>query len=550
MPRLCLQISTIVVLAIAVYQFAPHAQFLPVDDASLSYDNPIVKEFDLKSAFTTYDPELYIPLTLLSYQIEYLFFSDSPMGYHITNVILHILNAILVLLLVRYWTKRWEIPFLTAILFAVHPINTEAVMWVSGRKDLLSTFFMLGSLVLYCRNRISGKTAWFYGSLILFILGLFTKVLVVTVPLLLIIIDDLIPMKKRPHEKLAKWAFYIPALVFLGIAMIRKFLSVYSITYTQSVLIAGKSVMFYFKQLLLPTHFSMFYKQNTPIEISSPEFFLPLLALVVLIFILFESKRLGKVFAFGIMWFGITVLPNLTNAAKGGKADIYYASDRYIYVACIGIFFLMSVGLVYLLDRSAGCKKYILGTLMVALPCAYAFQAHQYSVQWLTPKGYMQYVIQHYPDTPIAQTLVGLKKLEEENNIEEAIEYFHYALELSPKFTVARSHLGLALMKTGNIDEGIKEIKKIQEMIIDREFTYTFLAFGHILKGEDAIAKGLLSQVLSVLPEDSQALHMMGILAAKQGDIKQAKMYYLRSIESNSNDVRPKAALARLLQSE
>ncbi|MDA0376589.1 MAG: hypothetical protein O3A80_04755 [bacterium] len=548
MPRLWIQITAIIALVVGIYQFAPHAQFMPVDDASLSYGNPIVKEFDVKSAFTTYDPELYIPLTLLSYQIEYLFFGNSPMGYHITNVVLHILNAILVLLLVRYWTTRWEVPFITAALFAIHPINTEAVMWISGRKDLLSTFFLLSALLFYCRHRVSGRSAFFYASLTLFIAGLFTKVLVVTMPLLMMIIDDLIPMKKTPYEKLSKWAFYIPAIVFLGIGMIKKFLSMYSITYTQSILLAGKSVMFYLKQLLVPTHLSMFYKQNTPIELSNPEFFLPLAALVVLVCIVFQSKQLGKLFAFGVIWFGICVLPNLANAAKGGKADIYYASDRYVYVACIGIFFLLSLGLIYLLDHSKAYKKIVMGALIIALPCLYAIQAHQYSVYWLTPKAYMRNVIAHYPETPIAQTIVGLEELEEENS-ETAMQHFRYALEISPEFDISRVHLGLALMKAGNIDEGMSEIKKIQEMKMDREYTYAFLAFGYTLLGEYSIAEGLLHQVLSIIPEDSRALHMMGILAKEQGDLAEAQKFYWRSIESNPNDVRPKAALARLMKS-
>lgn len=547
MPRLWIQISAIIATTLLVYQFAPHAQFMPVDDASLSYGNPIVQEFDVKSAFSTYDPELYIPLTLLSYQIEYLFFKDSPMAYHVTNVVLHILNAILVFLLVRYWTMRWEVPLLTAILFAVHPINTEAVMWVAGRKDLLSVLFLLGSLLFYCRHRVSGKSAFFYTSLVLFILGLFTKILVVTVPLLMMIIDDLIPMKKTQNEKLSKWAFYIPAFLFLGIGLIRKFLSVYSLTYGQSILLAAKSITVYFKQLLLPSHLSMFYKQSTPIELSSPEFFLPLITLMALVIILLQSKRFGKLFAFGIMWFGISILPNLTNSSKGSKTDIYFGSDRYVYVACIGIFFLMSLAMVYLLDRLQGWRKIIMAALVITIPCIYAVQANMYSVYWLTPDTYMRYVIAQYPETTIAHTVVGLKELED-GNIDKAIQHFRYSLELSPGFSISHAHLGLALMKAGHIDEGIEEIKKDHAMKPHHEYIFTFLAYGHTLKGEDHIAKGLLEQVLSMAPEDSKALYMMGILATAQGDISEAQKLYWRSIQSNPDDVRPKAALAKIMQ--
>ena len=209
----------------------------------------------------------------------------------------------------------------------------------------------------------------------------------------------------------------------------------------------------------------------------------------------------------------------------------------------------MSLGISYVLRRSKGLQTYIVGAIATALLCVYACQANQYSVYWLTPKAYMQYAIDHYPKTPVAQTVVGLKELEEEN-MEVAMHHFQNALDLSPTFSVSRAHLGLALMKTGKVEEGLAEIQKIQEMKTDHEYTYTFLAFGHTLLGEYVIAEGLLNQVLSILPEDSKALYMLGILAEKEQRTPEAKAFYERSIASKPGDVRPKAALARLLRNE
>ncbi|PIP65702.1 hypothetical protein COW95_00685, partial [Candidatus Peregrinibacteria bacterium CG22_combo_CG10-13_8_21_14_all_49_11] len=150
-----------------IYGQSLQNRFVRWDDSLLIYENPIVREisFDtVKAAFTTYDPELYIPLTMLSYQLDHLLWGLNPFGFHLTNLVLHTVNALLVmglvwLLLCRTSTtlsvtqnqptechperSRRMIVLFCGLLFLVHPLHTEAVAWASSRKDVLSALFFL-----------------------------------------------------------------------------------------------------------------------------------------------------------------------------------------------------------------------------------------------------------------------------------------------------------------------------------------------------------------------------------------------------------------------
>src|SRR3989344_3646014 len=150
--------------------------FVTWDDGLLITENPIIQDIsweNVKAAFTTYDPELYIPLTFLTYQMDYAVWGMRPFGFHLTNLILHTGNAILVFWLMTLLLKNFQrtsnnqitnniitrtpgnvwIALAVALLWSLHPLNTEAVAWASARKDLLSGFFFLLSVCGYLQWR-------------------------------------------------------------------------------------------------------------------------------------------------------------------------------------------------------------------------------------------------------------------------------------------------------------------------------------------------------------------------------------------------------------
>ncbi len=555
MPRAWIQITSIIAITLLVYQLSPSAGFMPIDDGALTFKNPLVQEFNLetlKGAFTTYDPELYLPLTVISYQIDYLLGGGSSFPFHITNLLLHILNAVLVLLLV--WQlprhaldkKRW-IPFLTAILFAIHPLHTEAVMWVAARKDLLSTAFYIGSLILYCKYRRDPKRTLALGSLALFFLGLLSKVTVVTLPLVLIIIDDLIPSKKRTEDHLLKWAYYIPAAVFLFIGMFGKTLSVYVLSYFETFLLAAKSSVFYLQKIFWPTDFLLFYQQVDPVTLLSPQFAFPITIIILMITLAIASRRYTKLIAFGLLWFGITLLPNLANFSRWNTSVVIFASDRYAYLPSIGIFFIVASAVVIFYNNSrfkhatAGCAI----AIFVTMSCI----TYRQSLLWITPLPILSHTISEEPHTSLAHALIGIV-LMTNDNYSDAISHLRTAVEITPKFSDARSHLGLALIKNGQREEGIIELQETINLEPSYMDAHVYLAYGQVVGGEDIKAEETLNFVLDTYPNTAKALHLLGTLEHKRGNLEKAKELYKQSLQANPNSIQVKSVLRRLLENQ
>src|SRR3989338_2522386 len=125
----------LLLLPLFLYLPSLNSEFVALDDELLILDNPTAHGLtweNIQHAFTSYDHELYIPLTLLTYQIEYSLFGQNPIFYHITNLLLHLANTLLLFVLLRKFANE-STAFLAALLFGIHPINTEAVMWASAR---------------------------------------------------------------------------------------------------------------------------------------------------------------------------------------------------------------------------------------------------------------------------------------------------------------------------------------------------------------------------------------------------------------------------------
>ncbi len=544
--RVLLEATFVALLTALIYTHAPHGAFQLLDDGALVYKNPLVTSMTpetLGGIFSTYDPELYIPATLLSYQIEYALVGENPALFHITNVLLHILNALLIFFLIRELTKSQLIPFLTALLFAVHPLHTEAVMWIAARKDLLSAAFFLGSLLLYCKMRKKESRKTYVASIALFLGALLSKVVTATLPLVLLIVDDIMQAKKR----VPKLPYYVLAAVFLFVGMIGKTLSIYALTYSATFLLAGKSAVFYLQKMLIPLDFSVLYQQLTPITITSEEFFLPLIALALLFFIARKSRGISKLLSFGILWYGVTLLPNLGNFSRVSKESIFFASDRYAYLPSIGIFLIVAYGASIILKHHSRMIRTgaaaTTAVVIVTLSCL----SYRQSILWLTPKTLFMHAVEVEPRTHLAYTFLGMEALGDDR-FDEAVEHLQTATDLAPKFDIARAHLGLALIKNGDADRGVQELHTVIEMNPQSKFGYEYLAYGQMLEGKTGDAEKTLMHLLSIDPGNAQAFQMLGTLAEQRGDSAKAKAYYERSIALNDRSIRAKAALARLLR--
>ncbi|MBT4119600.1 MAG: tetratricopeptide repeat protein [Candidatus Peribacter sp.] len=326
-PLLC-----IAIVSLLLYLPFVSNGYINVDDAGLIWNNSAVMQFDVLRVFSSYDPELYIPLTLLTYQIEYVIAGASPLLSHLTNLLLHTLSALLVYAIVKRLTRSATVGLLTALFFAMHPMQSTAVLWASARKDLLSSALMLLSLHLYLK-----ENKW---SLAAFLGALLSKISVAVLPLLLLLIDVWEGKPMNRERITEKWPYFGLSFVFGVIAIFGKTTNLGSMSSSDYFLLSAKNIVFSVQKLFAPLGLSFMYPQSTEVSVAQPDFYIPIILLMFAAGLLYALRKRLSVVVWCLGWFVICMLPNLLTYSQ--NTNIIFASNRYVYLACIGVFMYIS----------------------------------------------------------------------------------------------------------------------------------------------------------------------------------------------------------------
>ena len=421
-------------------------QYVAFDDRLLIVENAAVQEFTPRSvayAFSSYDPELYIPLTLLSYQIEHALAGGSdPRVTHGVNAALHALNALLVFLLVLALSGRRATAAAVAVLFAVHPLQTEAVAWAAARKDLLSSCFALLSMVLYLRDDDRGGRGYWW-SIVAFLCALLAKVTVAPLPALLAL-AAWSQGQRIDRTLLAKLApFLFLSAVFIAVAIPGKVSNPSDLGALAWVLLAAKGFAMALGFAVWPTGLAVTHPQLTPIAAASPEFALPVaVALAALAGAAYAWYRDHRSALFWIAFGACFFAPAPFNMVKNGIA--FAVSERYAYLALVPVL----LGLVVLARRLGLRGRAGMVALAVAVPALAWLSARQAAV-WHTSETLFTHVLQRYPSFALAVNNVGAHRAELGDS-DGALERYRAATVLDPGYVRAWINIGNALRARGD----------------------------------------------------------------------------------------------------
>ncbi len=192
--------------------------FVNWDDPIYVQENPLIRSWsaaNLKAVFTEVMAKNYAPLTTLSFMVDYSLWGDNPCGYHATNVVLHLANGVLVYLLILQLSRQQFVAFFTAALFLVHPVQIESVVWISSRKGLLCSMFMLLACLVRLKPESEPKHDGRY--FLMLALALFCKAHAIVLPAIVLLYDVLIRNEKR---SLAITRQFIPGLMSLALLLV------------------------------------------------------------------------------------------------------------------------------------------------------------------------------------------------------------------------------------------------------------------------------------------------------------------------------------------
>ncbi len=510
----------------------------------------------------------YFPLTFSSLWLEYRFWGDNMFGYHVTNVLLHAISAILLWRVLR----ALKVPgaWLAAMLFAVHPVNVESVAWISQRKNALAMPFFLATILFYLKSKArNGNIKYYMLSLVSFALALLSKTAVVPLPFVLLLVDWW-QGRTREHvsgEGPAGASAYRQHLVRIGPYFALSFIfglitlwfqkhrvigieEVQTSSMAARLATAGWGLWFYIYKTFIPFNLVFVYPRwdIAPDHILT---WLPLVAFMVVAVAIWRwRERLrGVVLAFG--YFVLMLLPVL------GFVSIYYqkyslVADHWQYFAIIGPIALASAALVSIARVQA-----VINCIAIAVIGGFAFLAWQQSHLYQSAEIIWRDTIARNPTCWLAHNSYGLEVMQramrsspsDKPLLEEAIEHYKESLRLRPDNVEARVNTGSALIALGRVDEGKAEFKQAQQTPNDALGYYNL---GFILHQEHmfAEAEAEYRKAIKVWPQYTLAYLWLGRVLAQESKFAEAEEAYSQAMKFLPVSVPAHRELAHVLESQ
>ena len=536
----------------------------------------------------------YYPLVHSSFWVEYHLWQLNPFGYHLVNVLLHALNAILLWLVLRCLCIPGA--WLAAAVFALHPIHVESVAWITERKNVLSGCFYLSAILAYLRflrldvsssrafssSTLNSPTSdisryhWGYYTLalVLYLCALLSKTVTCTMPAAIL----LLLWWKRGH---ISWGTVLPLIPLflvgasLGLTTVwieKKMVYIegeeeWAFSFVERCLVAGHALWFYAGKLFWPQKLTFIYPRWQIDAGIWWQYLFPLAAGAVFIALWFFRRQIGRAPLVAVLFFAGTLAPAL------GFFDIFpmrysFVADHFQYLASIGLI-VLCVGVITTillgfgpLHRTMGFTAY--GVMILVLGMLVWQQGHIYK----DAETLWQDTIAKNPDAWMAYNNLG-NILTIQGKLDEGVRYYKRAIAINPNYAGAYNNLGFAYGKRGMLDEAISECKKA--LAIDPDFAeaHNNLGLTYANKGmlDEAISeykkalvinpnyvkarfnlraaylnKGRVEKVifeykkaLSIDPNNIEAHHNLGIAYGKKGMFKEAIFHFKKTIAINPN---------------
>jgi hypothetical protein len=454
----------LIMATLAVYWQVNKFDFISIDDPVYVTENIIVQSGitlnGVHWAFSNIDAMHWHPITWISLMFDYELFGLNAGGYHVTNLILHILSTLLLFLLFcRMTGEIWKSAFVAG-LFALHPLHVESVAWIAERKDVLSAFFWMLTLCLYVYYTEKPAVRRYLLVIFSFVLALMSKPMVVTLPLIMILLDYW-PLKRFESKKdnLILWQlkeklpFFILSAVFFIITLYAQHnRPIEHFPLSSRIANALVSIVSYMQKTFWPNDMVYFY----PFPVQSPV--LPAIAasLLIIIFsaaVIVWAKRMPYLLV-GWLWYLITLLPVIGIIQIGE----YAMADRYHYLPSIGIAFMLAWGMPLLFRREDLGKKVLLpaGIAVLTIMAILSWRQCGY---WKNSFELNRHILQITKDGAFAHNLRGVNYCEL-GQYQPAIDEFNKAIRLAPDYASAYNNRGVIYFMQGNKELGCRDAKK------------------------------------------------------------------------------------------
>ncbi len=535
-PKIRLYVFIAVAVVITFISLSPCISngYCNWDDSHIIIANNSIKDLswkNVKEMFTRSYIGTYIPLTMLSFAIEYRFFKLNPFATHTINLVFHLLNTILVFWLVYVLSNNLSLSFLVSLLFGIHPLHVESVAWATERKDMLYSFFYLGSLIFYLYHQAKQKTFFYFSSIIFFVLSLLSKPMAVTLPVVLIIFDFYFEKKFSIKQILPKLPFIIPA-IFLSIVSIhfQGSARIPFISYFKHIFVFCYNLLFYLYKIILPINLIAFYPYPKNFEKTIPLiFFISPLIIAGLIYLIVKIQKFTPRIVFGFLFFIITILPVGQLIPLVSPA---IAADRYTYIPSIGLFFIAGIFIDWLYNKKLKDSinmKFIFHLILSLIFLLFGIISFNRCKVWKDSITLWTDVLKKFPDSAIAFNNRG-NAYKLIGQYEKAIEDFNKAIETDPELELAYFNRGTVYEHLGEYNEAIADFTNALNIQPDFAMGYVDRGAIYCRIGEYDKAYNDLTSALQLKPDLGEAYYNLGVLCFNLKNYERALKHYDRAL--------------------
>ena len=520
----------IILLGACVYANAVNGTFLWDDDA-LVRDNALIKDrANLPGIFTrdiaagTEKESLYYrPLQILTYMVDYAIWKEDVRGYHLSNILWHILAALALFGSVILFFDDRRLALLTGLFFVVHPVHTEAVTYISGRADPLALFFLLLTFIFYIKTAQTFRPGQFFFMLASYALALFSRENSLILPFLLLIYHVSF------NKKFCAKAF----LPLLGVALAYGILR--GIVLNGSAVQTGTTTLFerlpgffaavatYIRLLFFPFGLHMEYG-NKLFSWGDPNVIAGLAILTVVLVYAWYKKQNDRLVFFSVSWFLVALLP-VSNLYPIGT----YMAEHWLYVPSIGFFLIIAK----LLNRLCEKHKTIAIAVTVCALGYFAILTVRQNAVWQNPIDFYERLVRLAPDSARAYNNLGKAYYNAERDSEEIIPLYKTAVELKPDYYGAYFNLGLIYSREGQYGQAVEAYKNVTRLKPNFARAHNDLGYAYYRIQQFAPAAESLKQAVTLQPGYAEAYLNLGNVYNAAGKKVEALAAYQTAAEAD-----------------
>jgi tetratricopeptide (TPR) repeat protein len=559
---------SLALVSLATFHSVLGFSFVNFDDPRYVFDNPHVttgiRWENIEWAFTTSYFNMWFPLTWISLMVDAQVFGLGPTGFHLTNLLLHTANVVLLFVVLDQCTQSFWRSAVVAGIFGLHPLRAEPVAWISSRKDVLSGMFLL--LMLWAYARYARGRHWYQYLLVVsaFACGLMAKSMLVTVPILLLLLDYW-PLSRCAASRsdrvlqepdgcpnaatAAPWLYRLPWQK-QGMLLIAEKLPMLLLSFAVSVgsyavmrhgeglteadsvgwnrlAVACMTYLRYIEKLIWPVNLAPFYPRHGD-AFSTVTLVIALAVLVGMSVVSILNAWRQPYLIVGWFWFLISLLPVIGLVEYGG----HYMADRYMYVPSIGLIVMAVWSFADGAEKWRWPKSFVV-VVPTAILITFGISSNFQVRHWRDSVALLQHTLEVTQNNDTAHTNLGFALLER-GDAAGATHHFAEALRINSRYPEPWVGLGSALAGQGRFHEAMQYLKEAVRLRPNHADAQAALGTALVMTGNLEEGMEHFDVSLQIRPEKRSEVYVnLGVALATQGRYDEAIGFYRDAIRGN-----------------